>query len=97
MQGEHSGSFFRIRQNSAFQREAKVNQDHDSIDIDDVTKHIDSLIQRGLRRVETEKPTVTILDYIRLLQLSPEMQREDDLPEIIWVDDLENFDLPEAA
>jgi DNA replication protein DnaD len=97
MQGEHSGSFFRIRQNSAFQQEAKVNQDSDSIDIEDVTKQIDSLIQRGLNRVETEQPAVSILDYIRLLQLSPQMQREDDLPEIIWVDDLENFDLPEVA
>jgi hypothetical protein len=76
------------------QREAKVARNSDSIE--DVTKHIDSLIQRGLRRVETTSPDVNITDYIRLLQLSPEMQ-PDDLLEIIWVDDLENFDLPEAA
>jgi len=79
-----------------------VTQDSDSIDledmtIEDITKHIDSLIQRGLCRVETEKPNVTILDHIRLLELSPETERKDDLPEIIWVDDLDNFDLPEAA
>jgi hypothetical protein len=95
--GRTFGFVFSNRQNSAFQQEAKVNQDSDPIDIEDITKHIDSLIQRGLRRVETEQPAVSILDYIRLLQLSPQMQREEDLPEIIWMDDLDNFDLPEAA
>jgi hypothetical protein len=75
------------------QQEAQVTRNYQSIDIDEVTELIDSLIQRGLRRVEAENATVTILDYIRLLQLSPEMQREDDLPEVIWVDDLDSFDL----
>jgi len=57
----------------------------------DSTKLIDALIEGGLQQMKTERPTVTIPDYLRALRLADDDNR-DETPQVIWRDRLKMRD-----